>query len=275
MHKLIARAAIPRENTVAKLIAPRRYDLLDFGLEIGLGRVLQVAVPAPDNIMNAHRRTFGEKGRRGFEMPVERLFQHLLDCETHLRIVTLARNVDKNRDETPELVAPHERAGPGREIDLEDFLGNACELVRRYLEKLIPGERLKDIQQGSAGMTFVWEARTAQHFCHFLAQKGHIPCRKIMSGRCEKPCNEKAPRDTPARAVKLDTDRIHMDTVVDSGLAVGLDDDDRGRVQEKGASWRREAMRIPAVAQNRDGLVAQKPKLQFRPWNKLSVLLVP
>ncbi len=156
--KLVSRVAIPFQNAVAKLVGPGRHDPLDLPFEIRFSRISKLSHLAPEHEVDAHHRTFREEGRRRLQAPIEDLLEHLLECEAHLRVVMLAWSVDENRDKTPELVAPDEDARPWREIDFENFLGDARELVRRYLEKLVARESLKNVQQGSAGMTIGWEA---------------------------------------------------------------------------------------------------------------------
>ena len=207
-------------------------------------------------------------------MPIERHFQHLLDCETHMRTMTLARDIDENRDEAPELVAPHEGAGPRREIDLEDFLGNAGELIGRDLEKLIPGERLQHVEECPARMAVGRVAGAPKDLAHLLAKEGDVASRKIVCGGGEKPRNKDSTGYVAARVVSLDADRIHMNTAEDRGPAVGLDDDYRRRVQEEGAALRRQAMFVCALPKHRDAIISKQPQPKLRLRNEFAMVLI-
>ncbi len=191
-----------------------------------------------------------------------------------MRVVVLARSVDQDGDEAPELVAADENPWPWREMELENFLGDACKLVWRDLENLVAREALQNVEQRATGMAFRREARAAQHFRDLLTEKGRLPCGKIISGRGKKPCDEETACYIAARAMKLDADRVHVDAAVYGGLAVRLENNDRGRIEEKSASVRRQAMVVRALAQNRDGIILEKPKVELRPWEKFAVLLV-
>ena len=89
-------------------IDPGPDDGFDRAIESGAIDDGSLAFVAPDDEMDAHQRTFREKRIKGAHAPFEGGGEIIADPRPDLAVVALARNVDEDRDEAVEAVAPRQ-----------------------------------------------------------------------------------------------------------------------------------------------------------------------
>ena len=89
-------------------VDPGPDDGFDRAIESGPIDDGSFAFIAPDDEMDAHQRTFREKRIEGAHTPFEGRREIIADPRPDLAVVALARNVDEDRNEAVETVAPRQ-----------------------------------------------------------------------------------------------------------------------------------------------------------------------
>ena len=224
--KPISRAAVTLEDALLEGIGPGVDDAFDPSLKLRLGRIGKLCVRAPDHDVRAHHGAFGIVRRARLEAPAERVFEHLYDGNTDIGIEAFARHIDECRYEALELVAADENARAGREIELQHFIRDLRELLRRNLEQLVAREGLQHIQQRAFGMAALRVAGAAQHLAGLLPKDRDVERGVIVGAGGKQPRKPQVARDRSACPVKLDGGDVHMHPAVHRGLVVALCNDD-------------------------------------------------
>src|SRR5581483_9289259 len=126
---------------------------------------------AADNEMNAHQRAFRKEGQVSADATVERLGKIIADRRPDFAVVTVAWNIDQDRDETIEAVAARQDPRPRTLVKLQNRERELIEHVFFDLKQLVARIGLEHVHQRLAGMARRIEAGAADNAVDLAAEK--------------------------------------------------------------------------------------------------------
>ena len=141
-----------------QFVGPGRGNGADPGFQRSTLDDGRFAFIAPDDVMDARQRAFGEGRVGGREGPFVDLGQEGGDARAHVGVVFLARNEDEDRDEAVEFVDPRQRPDAGALIQHQDFHHEVVEGVDVDLEQFVTRIFFEDVCQRLARMAARVEA---------------------------------------------------------------------------------------------------------------------
>ena len=122
---------------LVQAVGPAAHDVFDRAVERGAVDIRRFALVAADDEVDAHQRAFREERIEGAHAAVEGRGEILADPRPDLAVVAVARNVDQDRDEAVEAVAPRQHAHARALVELQDGERELIERVFVDLEQFV------------------------------------------------------------------------------------------------------------------------------------------
>ncbi len=201
-----------------------------------------------DDEVDTDQRPFGEKWMKGAHPTVVDLGEIVPDRLAHVAVVTLARNVDQDRDVAIEAVATRQYAHARPLVELQHRQREIIERVLVELEQLVARVVLQHVDQRLAGMPVRIEAGAGQHRVDLAAQVGDGPRRARIGGGGEKADDAELAHELAGAIETFHAHIVHVDAPMHARAHRRLGDDEQRRLFQQRAHLRRENERlIPAL----------------------------
>ena len=241
-------------------VDPAAHDGLDRAVERGAIGIRRFALGAADDEVHAHQRAFGEERIEGAHLAVERGGEIIADQRPDPSVVALARNVDEDRDETVETVAPRQHAHARTLVELQDGQREVIEQVFVDLKQLVARIGLQHVDQRLAGMARRIEAGAADDVVGLAPQIGNGAHRPRIGGRGEQPADAVFADQLAMPVEALDADIVHVDAAMHRRAQGRLGDDKEPGLLHERANFRRDDERLVPAQQRPHLARAQQPK---------------
>src|SRR4028118_1918284 len=134
----------------------------------------------------------GEDGLRephveGRAHAVQRVLEDPLHPAPHLGVVAVAGDVDEAGEEAAVGVAADEEAHPLALLEVQDAHGDVEELLLAYLEELVAGVGLEDLDEVLLVVAAVREPGPLHHVPHLAPHDGHLEDAHAVGGEGVEP----------------------------------------------------------------------------------------
>ncbi len=214
-------------DRLIETVDPAAHDLFHRAVErLAIG-VRRLAFVAPDDEMHAHQRTFGKERIEGAHAAFEGGGEIIADRRPDPAVVTFTRDIDEDRDEAVEAVAPRQHAHARPLVELQDGERELVERVFVDLEQLVARIGFQHVDQRLAGMAVLIEAGAADDVVDLAPQIRNGAGRARIGGGGEQAA-EPAFADEPAVGIEaLDPDVIEMHAPVHARAHRRLGDDEQ------------------------------------------------
>ena len=162
------------------------------------------------------------------------------DRLAHVAVEALPRDVDQDRDEAIEAVAPRQNAHARPLVELQHRQRKVIERVVVELEQLVARIILQHVDQRLAGMAVRIEAGAPHDGVDLAAQIRDRARRARIGGRREQPDDAELADELAVGVEALDADVVHVDVPVHARAHGGLGDDEQRRLVQQRADLRRD-----------------------------------
>ena len=187
-------------------------------------------------------RTSGPSGKERREA-ADRAFvdagEKLSDSLDHATAGPLARQIDQRRDEAIENIAPRQHAHARALFELQDRERIAIKRLVVDLEQFVARIGLQHVDERLAGMTRRIETGAHQHVVDLAAHIGDGLGRARIGGRGEQAEDAEFADRLAVGVVALHADIIHEHAAMHARTRHGLVDEQRARLLEHRAHFRR------------------------------------
>ena len=262
-HAMAVRLAVPGHQGCREAVVPGADRVADLRFQRMRIDMRPGAFIAPDDEMHARQRRIVQRRRRGRHPPVERLGENGVDALARARVVTVARHEDERGDEPVEPVEAQEHAHLGPLAQLQDAQRRREQFVFAHLEKFVARIGVENMRQRLAVMAVRREARALQHMLYLRAQQRDF-IRSAAVGAGGEESDEAMLAGEFAVLEHLHADIIHVDAAMHDAALVRFGDDERHRLGEEGADFRRQNVAAFAALHHARAGVRQNAKAAMR-----------
>ena len=202
----------------------------------------------------------------GAHEAVERRGEIIADQRPDPAVVTLARHIDQNRNETVEAVAPWQHAHARALAELQDGQREVIEQVFVDLKQFVARIGLQHVDQRLAGMTRMIEAGTVDDVVGLAPQIRNGAHRSRIGGRSEQAADAIFTDQLALPVETFDADIVHVDAAMHRRVQGRLGDDEEPGLLHERANFRCDDERLVPALQRPHVARAQQPEpgLEYR-----------
>ena len=196
---------------LAKLVNPGAHNRFDRALEAGPIRIRHFARRKRDDEVDANQLALGKERVESAHPALVGSGEIIPDRLAHRAAVPFAGDVNKDRDETVESVAPRQNSHPRPLVELQH---RQCEFVQRVLVKLkqfVARVILEHVDQCLARMAIGIEAGAFHHCVDLAAQVRNGPRGARVGGRREQSDDAELAGELAAPVEALQPHIVHVD----------------------------------------------------------------
>ncbi len=248
----------PGPHRIAQAVRPGPDQIGDRAFQLLLGRRRRLALVSADDEMHARQRTFQIGHVPGRKPALVDSGKIGADIETHFGRVAVARHEAEDRDIAVELVDARQDPDSGTFVELQDRDREVEQGVLVDLEQLVAGKAFHNVDQRPARMAVRIVTGERQNAGNLAAQEGNRAGR-FRIGRRREQADDAQLSDHRAVVIEdLGTDIVHMNPAVNPALHIGLGNDQRLRLQQELADFRRDLNEFGSPTQNPNIRIGQQ-----------------